>query len=215
VSEHGDRSAFIGALRTQLQGGVPQNLAHPTPAPTREAPLLTYRNLDDDLVATFGRALVEAAGALHRVEGDAVPVDLLERLHVPSAVVSTEPEAQAVGAALEALGVAVEPYTPAAGATAALGVTSAVAGIAATGSVVVDAGVAGGRGASLLPPIHLCVLPASRLVATPGDVLRNLGALPSNLCFITGPSRTGDIEQIITLGVHGPTSVHVVLLEGC
>jgi L-lactate dehydrogenase complex protein LldG len=222
MSESGDRAAFVGRLRARLAGGVPTNLAHPAPAPSPTAPELRYANLGIDLIETFGRVLVSAAGVLHRVEGDEVPAELLERLlpslDAPTAVVSAEPEARAVGRTLESLGVEVSPYSPAAGAAAALGVTSAVTAIAATGSVVVDASVAGGRGASLLPTVHLCVLGASRLVATPADVLRQLTGhperLPSNLVLISGPSRTGDIEQIITLGVHGPTAVHVVLLEG-
>ena len=104
-------------------------------------------------------------------------------------------------------------YLPGTGVGADLGVTSAIAAVAATGSVVVDAAAAGGRGASLLPTVHLCVVPRARLVATPSDVLRR-GAmpLPSNRVLVTGPSRTGDIEQIITLGVHGPTAVHVLLV---
>ena len=77
-------------------------------------------------------------------------------------------------------------------------------------------GAAGGRTASLLPPVHLCILPASRIVASTTDVLRGLGdgrVLPSNLAIITGPSRSGDIEQIIALGVHGPLEVRVVVLD--
>jgi L-lactate dehydrogenase complex protein LldG len=200
---------------------VPENIAHPAPPPTATAPLLRYSTVDpDDLAGSFAKALTEVAGEVHRVEGDAVPADLLERILATlperTAVVSTDPEAEAVGRTLVELGVEVSPYARATGAAAALGVTGAVAAIAATGSVVQDSTRSGGRGASLLPGVHLCVVAASRLVATPGDVLRVLtnDTLPSNLVFITGPSRTGDIEQLITLGVHGPTAVHVVLLEG-
>jgi L-lactate dehydrogenase complex protein LldG len=94
-----------------------------------------------------------------------------------------------------------------------------VAAVAATGSLVLDCRDAGSRTVSLLPRVHLCVLPAGRVVAAPADVLRPLGraagdpgALASNLVLVSGPSRTGDIEQLLTIGVHGPVAVHVVLL---
>ena len=57
------------------------------------------------------------------------------------------------------------------------------------------------------------MLPIDRLVATPSDVLRRGDRpLPSNRVLVTGPSRTGDIEQIITLGVHGPTALEILVL---
>jgi L-lactate dehydrogenase complex protein LldG len=132
---------------------------------------------------------------------------------VRHAVVSHEPEAQAARGPLEALGVEVADHDPAVAVDADLGVTGAVAAIAATGSVVVDSDVAGGRAASLLPTVHLCIVTADSVVATPSDVFRRGGRpLPSNRVIITGPSRTGDIEQIITLGAHGPVAVHIVLV---
>ena len=95
-----------------------------------------------------------------------------------------------------------------------LGLTGAVAGVAATGSLVLDASVAGSRAAGLLPPVHVCVLREDQLVATPADVLHPLRAgAPSSLVLVGGPSRTGDVEQILTLGVHGPRHVHIVLVE--
>jgi L-lactate dehydrogenase complex protein LldG len=220
MAEHGDRTTFLDRARTRLARGVPHNMVHPPIERPTSVPLIAYRNLDTaDLVGTFERALVAASAVCHLVEGDTVPEDVLQTVidvaPAPTAVMSDEPEAARVGVALERLGVRVSSYGMAEAAAAGIGVTSAVAAVAATGSVVVDSRRAGGRGASLLPPVHLCVLPAARLVATPADVLRPLrgrpDALPSNLVLITGPSRTGDIEQLLTLGVHGPVAVHVVL----
>jgi L-lactate dehydrogenase complex protein LldG len=122
-----------------------------------------------------------------------------------------------VAASLTVLGIEVEPVAVAASAAADLGVTGATAGIATTGTVVQDSGVMGGRSASLLPPAHLCVLPAGRIVASSADVLRPLGNahdLASNLVLITGPSRSGDIELVMALGVHGPLAVEIVVLRG-
>jgi L-lactate utilization protein LutC len=136
---------------------------------------------------------------------------------VRRAVTSAEPDAVAVGERLATRGVDVAPLSIDAAANADLGVTSCIAAIATTGTVVVSSNAAGGRGASLLPPVHLCLVPASRVVPTSAEVLRPLGAgaaLPANLVLITGPSRSGDIEQIIALGVHGPLAVDLVLLRG-
>jgi L-lactate dehydrogenase complex protein LldG len=222
MTEHGDRAAFLAGARARLAQPPPVNQVHAPPVRGDAAgvPAITYRNLDAaDLAGSFARALEQASGTCHLTPAPAVPpaalAEIAASLPSPTAVVSDEPEALRTGLALGELGVDVTPYDRVAGAAASLGVTSAVAAIASTGSVVVDAQRAGGRGASLLPRVHLCVVPASRLVATPADVLRALSGrpehLPSNLVLITGPSRTGDIEQLLTLGVHGPIAVHVVL----
>ncbi len=228
-SEHGDRGRFLAAARARLAGGDP---ARPVPPPPPSRPPVTdgdaaglpeptYPNLDpDDVVGTFARAVEEAGGVCHRVSGgvpDALLDHLVAELNAWDVVVSAEPEAVALGERLAGRGVEVAPATTGAAARATVGVTSAVAGIAATGSVVLDSRRAGGRLASLLPAVHLCVLPVERLVATPGDLLRSLGtdpaALPSALVIETGPSRSGDIEQILTIGAHGPTRLHVVLVD--
>jgi L-lactate dehydrogenase complex protein LldG len=112
--------------------------------------------------------------------------------------------------------VTVADATPELAAQAGLGITSAAAAIAATGSLVLDSRAARSRTASLLPPVHLCVVAVNTLFSAPADVLRGLGsgadALPPSLVLVTGPSRTGDIEQLLTLGAHGPTALHVVLV---
>jgi L-lactate dehydrogenase complex protein LldG len=98
-----------------------------------------------------------------------------------------------------------------------LGVTGAAYGIALTGSVVVAADRAGCRTASLLPPVHVAIVRVGRLLATPEELFRHLprrfpDGMPSNLVLITGPSRSADIELQLTLGVHGPRALWVVLV---
>jgi L-lactate dehydrogenase complex protein LldG len=227
-TEHGDREHFLAPARRLLSQGIHANPVHvppPTPAPGDPVPEPRYLNLDpDDLVTSFADAVAHAEGVCHVVEDD-VPDALLDRIVLElsdregsSVVVSAEPEARAVGDRLAARGLEVAPASPATAAAAGLGVTSARAAIAATGSVVLDSRRASGRVTSLLPPVHLCVLPVNRLFATPADVLRRLGsgpdAMPPSLVVVTGPSRTGDIEQLLTLGAHGPTALHVVLVTG-
>ena len=85
---------------------------------------------------------------------------------------------------------------PASAARVDLGVTGAVFAIAATGSIVVAAGRAGGRGASLLPPVHAALVREEALLETPGRPVAAHGAcfpegMPSQVVVITGPSRTG------------------------
>jgi L-lactate dehydrogenase complex protein LldG len=81
---------------------------------------------------------------------------------------------------------------------------------------VLSTGPGRGRLASLLPPVHICLLNADRLYGTMAHFIQ---AFPdsvrqtSNLVFITGPSRTADIEQTLTLGVHGPGHLYVLLVS--
>jgi L-lactate dehydrogenase complex protein LldG len=209
-------------LRERIAIPVPANVAHPMPPPNEGIPFVHSSLLDPaDVLGSFVRNARAVAAVVHEVDGDEVPAaliaDVVARHNVGTAVLSAEPEAQRVGAVLRELGVTTEPLSGAAASTAHLGVTGCVAAIATTGTVVQSSTAAGGRGASLLPPAHLCIVPASRIVPSSAEVLRNLpgdGPMPSNLVLVTGPSRSGDIEQIITLGVHGPISVELVLLRG-
>jgi L-lactate dehydrogenase complex protein LldG len=215
--ETGDRSAFLAGARARLDRGIHVNPVHVPPEPTPVPPTVRFTALDpDDLVGTFERMATEVDAVVHRVTAHRVAdtVVAIAREHEATTAVRTpEPEANTAATALEQEGVTVVPYTPEHGAAADLGLTGAVAAVAATGSIVLDASVAQSRGAGLLPPVHVCVVPEERIVATPADVLHPLaGGPPSSLVLVGGPSRTGDVEQILTLGVHGPRHVHVVLV---
>ncbi|MGB3681442.1 MAG: lactate utilization protein [Rubrobacteraceae bacterium] len=100
-------------------------------------------------------------------------------------------------------------------ASADIGITTAEWAIAETGSLVLAGGPGMGRSVTLLPPVHVAVVPVDRVLRTvPEAIERYSGSVPANLCFHTGPSRTGDIEMTLSIGVHGPGEVHVVLLDG-
>jgi L-lactate dehydrogenase complex protein LldG len=86
-------------------------------------------------------------------------------------------------------------------------------GLADTGSVVLASGPEEPRARSLLPEVHVSLLAEERILPDLEALFAALGRdLPSALAIVTGPSRSADIEQSLTVGVHGPGEVHVVLL---
>ncbi len=102
-------------------------------------------------------------------------------------------------------------------ATCDVGITECDALVAQTGSVLVSSRGAGGRALTVLPPHHVVLARRGQLVADLPEALALLRAkyhpnYPSMMSFITGPSRTGDIERILVLGAHGPKKVTVYLV---
>ena len=98
-----------------------------------------------------------------------------------------------------------------------LGVTGVFCAIAETGTLMLCSGPQTPATASLLPETHVAIVPASRIVAYMEDAWdlarAELGQLPRAVNFISGPSRTADIEQTIVLGAHGPYRVHILLVD--
>jgi L-lactate utilization protein LutC len=96
-----------------------------------------------------------------------------------------------------------------------VGITKTQAGIAETGTLVLDSSVEQNRLVSLVPPIHIAILDASRIYATLGETLAALQStgkeLSPAITFITGPSRTADIELTLAIGVHGPQELYVII----
>jgi L-lactate dehydrogenase complex protein LldG len=97
-----------------------------------------------------------------------------------------------------------------------LGITGCLCAIAETGTLVFIPGAQMPTATTLLPDTHVVVLRESDVVATMEQAFTRVRAaksrLPRAINFISGPSRTGDIEQTIVLGAHGPYRVHVLLL---
>ena len=93
------------------------------------------------------------------------------------------------------------------------GISTAIHGLADTGSVVLAASPEEPRARSLLPDVHITLLTEDRILPGLEELFEAVGHdLPSALAIVTGPSRSADIEQRLAVGVHGPGEVHVVLM---
>lgn len=107
-----------------------------------------------------------------------------------------------------------EDFREAAG-NADIGLSTAEWAIAETGSLILESGPGKGRTVTLLPPTYVAIIPVQRVLRTVPEAIEKYagnGGLPANVCFHTGPSRSGDIEMSLVIGMHGPGDVHVVLV---
>ena len=95
-------------------------------------------------------------------------------------------------------------------------VTGATAAIAETGTLMLASSDKAPTTLNFLPDNHIVILCADKVVGAyedGWDMLRADGGIPRTVNFVTGPSRTGDIEQKIQLGAHGPRRLHIILVE--
>jgi L-lactate dehydrogenase complex protein LldG len=188
----------------------------------------------------FRREFERVGGVFHRVPGlDAVPalVGRLAREREATRVVTWHPSAlgKDLGPGLGAEGLVAHAMPPGAATAAAerargravsaaaeIGLTGVDLAIAETGTLVLRSGAGRPRSTSLLPPCHVAVFDRTALVESLAQVGVILEAWHGDgppagqgamITFITGPSRTADIELTLTRGVHGPKDVHAVFLE--
>ena len=182
-------------------------------------------------VERFASALERAQGVCHRVTSDAAASEaLLAILRDRNAWIVVRSDDRLVVAILEGVTGGFQLVGPDAARetllSADLGVTRASFGVVEYGTITLASGDQNGtdrpaternRFAALLPEAHTAILAASDLVETWDEALAGSlgseGSLPPTLTFATGPSRTADIELELVLGVHGPRSQHVILLE--
>jgi len=213
------REEILKNVRRAL-GREPDSALPALPATARVGPRVAGP-IRDEIEALFTE-IQKLSGTTRRLAGrDALGPALAELVTaeaVRKATLWTTPDLESldVAGALQALGVEIVP--PQAGkarvAECELGVTGVDAALPETGTLVLRSSPDRPRVVSLLPRIHLAIL---RPAALRADLHQAFGDVQGDgyCVFVTGPSRTADIELTLTLGVHGPRSLHVWLLPGC
>jgi L-lactate dehydrogenase complex protein LldG len=219
-----ERQAFLDRVRRRLDAGAPHhNLPHPL-RPVDGIPEIAHPLRHGNPREVFAETAAEKKWKVRTVEDRAGLARLLaevcEAEGVSAAAVGRDAQSAEAKVALTAQGIEVLPWeTPRSPAAAGLGVTGAAFGLATTGTVALASSLVGGRAVALLPPAYLALLPASRIVVSTSAVWRHMperfpDGPPSQLLFMSGPSRSADIEFTLTVGVHGPRSVWVAILDG-
>ncbi len=180
----------------------------------RAHPRGTLPRVDGDLVARFrarAESMQSTTGEVERMSE--VPVAVARYLRAGNLPLSGCVWPQLAHLDWKGAGLALEPRGAKDGDP--IGVTGAFAAIAETGTLVLASGPGTPASVSLLPETHIAIVPAARIVAhmeEAWDLARaELRELPRAVNFVSGPSRTADIDQTIVLGAHGPYRVHILI----
>ncbi len=237
ASLRGPRERFLARIERALEG-VGQEAAPRLPGKEDiEAKIRSImdeaRSRSEELLEQFVRELELASGKAHRVgsgeEARGATLNVLKEADARRVVLWESPLLKSLGifdslrdAGLESITCGPEPSPEKLkgeleGCQA--GITEAQFGVAETGTLVLLQGPGRGRLASALPPLHIAILEAGNILPTLhelGPFLRKMtlqeGTLPTCINLVTGPSRTGDIELELALGVHGPKELRVLLI---
>ncbi len=180
----------------------------------RAHPRGTLPRVEGDLVARFRARAESMQSTTEEVERmSEVPVAVARYLRAGNLPLSGCVWPQLAHLDWKGAGLALEPRGAKDGDP--LGVTGAFAAIAETGTLVLASGPGTPASVSLLPETHIAIVPAARIVAhmeEAWDLARaELRELPRAVNFVSGPSRTADIDQTIVLGAHGPYRVHILI----
>jgi L-lactate dehydrogenase complex protein LldG len=203
------RDAILNRLKENAQ-------MRPLPGPWQS------RHGFDDLAAQFERALTAVHGELIRADSLETAVSALAELMTELGVQTAVANNEAPLAFLNLPQTFPDVTWHIVGhsesdlrqfcASADVGLSSGDAGLAETGTIIISSGPGKSRLATLLPPVHIVLLPTSKLTSDlfTWTAVRHAPP-PSNLTLISGPSKTADIEQTLAIGVHGPKRFIVIL----
>lgn len=204
------REAILGSIRSHLAASVPHD-AHEDPAHPVENPvILSNKTLEfkHNLESVMGHCIIttDVTDALNQIITDlkARRIAISDDANVERWLRHTDLEIEELGIAPNAQDIF----------SFDLGISTAQAAIAETGTLVLESAAERHRLVSLVPPVHIAIVDASRIVETLGDALALLRLdkeISPAVTFITGPSRTADIELTLAIGVHGPQELYVII----
>ena len=222
-----EQHKIIASVKDALAGA--RNISHPADA-TAAVPVSPSAQRAE-LASTFARELEEVGG---RFLGIVTPAELTNRIVSLATEIAAKTVAlgqgvaidmDVIGEALERADFRIVRTSPVADteraamrsrvADADLGIAEADYAIASTGTLAVVSNASRPGSLTLLPPASLVIVQIDRLMPNLAPVMAAMGpagVAANRLTLITGPSRTADIEKRIVLGVHGPKSLHVIVV---
>ncbi len=212
------KERVLGDIRRSLKrrGALPESVARSLRERLASPTVNVRPSVEGDPVEHFVKKVEAVSGKVVRVDNlsqvSAAVVECLERYAVPLSIVAAPDPALDIPwsnrltverrAALD---------------KDLVSVTGAFAGVAETGSVVLLSGPQSPTTLNFLPDYHFVILHAKQIVVHIEDVWTRLrevgGRMPRTVNFVTGPSKTGDVDQVIHEGAHGPRALHVLLVE--
>jgi L-lactate dehydrogenase complex protein LldG len=214
------REAILGSIRSHLAASLSHD-GHEHPVNLENPAILSKAVVTASLTDSFKQALEAVDGHCIVAKDDAAIAqaltEIITKARAQRLAISDNPNVerllQLTDLEIEELGVA-----PNASDIFRfdIGITSAQAAIADTGTLVLDSASERHRLASLVPPVHIAIIDASRIFASLGEVLSFLQkdkTISPAVTFVTGPSRTADIELTLAIGVHGPQELYVIVNE--
>lgn len=220
------RQEILTAIRQNLAKSAPfdaarrQHHALPEKPTTTAAPLVSSADLQKiSLLERFRENLVSIGGSCSIVggerEGAAAIQAIFDRSQARRVAVSDAALVEKTIGFLQTDAEFIKNASAAALFECDFGVTSAQWAIAETGTLVLESEKEFNRLASLVPPVHICLLEMNNMRRTLGEILQILNGenLSRAITFITGPSRTSDIELTLAIGVHGPAELHVIVID--
>jgi L-lactate dehydrogenase complex protein LldG len=220
-----DNAAMRDAVLARVRRALGRSAPDPAARERALAAIAAHRQgprpaLPADLAGRFATRAVEMASTVERLARvDEVPgavARYLDALVLQPALAAQKSRAGVCWPELAALdwagaGLSVE-ARPARGSDA-LGITGCCCAIAETGTLVFTSSPATPGTSMLLPATHVCVVREAQVVAGMEEAFARVrAAMPRAVNLVSGPSRTGDIEQTLVLGAHGPFRVHILLV---
>lgn len=213
-----DRTQVLAAIARSRAGAaearaaaVARRIAQPPAAP-RLGAVARAVAAGQSLADVFAEIATRAGATVHRVAAAGAVAGTLRRIwadnHLEGPIVRAD---DPLCAACDDLA---EAHTGRATGNEKVGIGRAAAALAETGSLVLVSAAETPTTANFLPEVHIVVVAEAEVVPAFEDfwaMLRDRNDLPRTVNLVTGPSRTGDIELTLQIGVHGPRALHVVV----
>ena len=226
----GAREAILEAIRQNLAASEPfdaarrEHRAHQSSAKLTDAPLVSEKDLQAvPLIERFRENLISIGGNCSVVKNEREAAQaiqaIIENSNARRIAVSDSPLVEKTIGFLKTGASVFKNASAAELFDCDLGITGAQWAIAETGTLVLESEREFNRLTSLVPPVHVCLVEAKNFRRTLGEILQKLNengreSLSRTITFITGPSRTSDIELTLAIGVHGPRELRVVVIAG-